>query len=176
MGQIESLHGPLRRFFRISTERHPSLSDNLRLRLSVKDLNHTVGPKRLLPSPLVFGVIPSLGNTDADLPNQEERFREMHEAGKEAATISAERRIRLALHANVPPPAKYQLKEGQKVLAYSEKCKQWIPDLRIVRISEKQIWINDGKEVYKANITQVIPQSDNDTTTRLFKLLKNYRS
>lgn len=172
MGQIESSHGPLRRVFRVLTEKYPNLSDNLRLRLSVKSLNDTAGPKGLVPSLLVFGVIPSLGNTDADLPNQEERFRAMHEARNEAATITAEKRIRLALRTNIPPSAKYQLKEGQRVLVYSEKKLRWIPDLRVVRIVDKQAWINDRKKVYKVSIAQVIPHSKDEDANNLSKLLK----
>lgn len=173
MGKIESSHGPLRRIFRILTENYPRLSDNMRLRLTVKSLKDTAGPKGLVPSLLVFGVIPSLGNTDAEIPGQEERFQAMKEARKEAATIYAGKRIRLALHSNIPPSAKYILKQGQQALAYSEKQKRWIPNLRIVRVSSKLVWVNDGKRIFKLNRTQVIPQPDSiEDNNNLSKLLK----
>lgn len=59
--------------------------------MTVKALNDTAGTKGQVPSLLVFVVISSLGNTDADLPTQKERFRAMHEARDEAATITAEK-------------------------------------------------------------------------------------
>lgn len=126
MGQIESAHGPLR----ILTENHGALSDNLRLRLTVKALNDAAGPKELVPSLLVFGTIPSLGNTGANLMEQEDQFKAKHTARKEAAKIVAEQWIKTAVRMNVPPAAKYKLHTGQKVMAYSEKQKRWVKDLK----------------------------------------------
>lgn len=102
------------------TDNYADLSDALRLRFAVKALNDTAGIKGLVPSLLVFGTIPSLGNTGANWLNQEERFKAMHAARKEAAAIRAEQRIRIALKSNVPPSAKYSLKIGQIVMVFSE--------------------------------------------------------
>lgn len=76
-------------------DKHPSLSDNVKLGLAVKALNDTTGPKRLVTSLLVFGVIPSLRNSKANLTYQEECFTVMHNARAEAAKITAEQHITL---------------------------------------------------------------------------------
>lgn len=152
---------------------HPSLTDNLKLRLAVKALNDTAGLKGLVPSLLVFGKIPYLENTNANLPDQEERFRAMHLARAEAAKITAEQRIKLALRTNVPPSAKYELRSGQSVMAYSENHNKWVDDLKVVRVSGKQVWINTGRRIYKLNKSHIIPQPGDDRRNAVSNLLKH---
>lgn len=171
MGQIEGAHAPLRRVFRMFHKEHPSLSDNLKLRLSVKALNDTAGPEGLVPSLLVFGVIPSLGNTEANLVDQERRFRAMHLAPAEAAKITAEERIRIALRSNVPPSAKYDLQSGQSVMAYSEKKREWISDLKVVKALGKHVWVNTGKRIYMLNKSHVVPKPADDDRSAVTTLL-----
>lgn len=89
MGQIESAHVHLRRIFRLLAETHPNLSDNFKLRLTVKALNDIAGPKGLVPSVLVCGMLPLLVNTEANLVNQEDSFRARHAARNVAAKIVA---------------------------------------------------------------------------------------
>lgn len=113
-----------------------------------------------------------MGNTGADLAEQDERFRSMHTAGSEAAKIIAEQRIRTALRTNVPPSAKYQLRSSQTVMAYSEKQKRWVKDLKIVRVSSNKFFINNGKRIFKLGISHVIPQPSNEETNAVSTLLK----
>lgn len=70
---------------------------------SVKAINDTAGEKRLVSSLLVFGVIPSVGNSNANLRDQADRLKATKDAREETATITAERRIRRAVNSNVPP-------------------------------------------------------------------------
>lgn len=77
MGLVEQAHASLRRIFRLVKQNHPTISNALCLRFSVKSLNDTAGDKGLVPSMIVFGVIPSLGNTHDNLPDQQERFNAM---------------------------------------------------------------------------------------------------
>lgn len=81
----------------------------------------------------------------------------MQDARKKVAAINAEKRICLALEINLPPTATYQLKEGQQALANSEKQKRWTPDLGVVLVLPEQVWVNDGKQLYKLSRAQVIP-------------------
>lgn len=113
-----------------------------------------------------------MGNTDANLPNQEDRFRAMRAARKEAVTIMAEQRIRLALKSNVPPSAKYSLKVGQQVMVFSEKQRKWIRDLLILQLSSKQVWISTGKRVRKVSQTHVVPQVRAEDQSGIAQLLK----
>lgn len=172
MGKIEQAHAPLRRIFRILSEKHPKLSASIRLRYPVKELNDTAGDKGLVPSMLVFGVIPSIYNSGAHLCEQEDRFDAMKRAREEAATITAENRVNRALRANVPPSARYTLKTGQAVMVYSEKQRKWIKDLTIVRTGDKLVWVNDGKIIIKLSRTQVIPQTDDRYQKNITDLLR----
>lgn len=172
MGKIEIAHGPLRRIYCMLSDMYPTLSDNLRLKFAVKSLNDTAGTNDLVSSLLVFGTIPSLGNTETELHDQEEKFIASSAARKEASTIITEKKIRLALRTNIPPSAKYSLCPGQLVMVYSEKKKQWIKDLRIVQLSSKQVWINYNNRIIKVSCTQVIPQPLPDEDTGISNLLR----
>lgn len=172
MGKIESAHGPLRRIYRMLTDKYPDLSDALRLRFSVKALNDTSGPKGLVPSLLVFGTIPSIGSSNANLPDQEQRFKAMRAAREEAATIFAEQRIRIALKSNAPPSSKYMLKPGQEVKVFSEKQKKWVEGIRLVQLSSKQAWVNYRNRIFKVSRAQVIPHKRSDDQSGIAELLR----
>lgn len=70
MGKVEQAHALLRKISKILLQEHPRLSSAMRLRYAVKALNDTAGDKGLVPSMLVFGVTPSLGNTGANIQDQ----------------------------------------------------------------------------------------------------------
>lgn len=101
------------------SDQYPELPDVLRLRFAIKVLNDTAGVNGLVPSLLVFGTIPSLGNAEADIADQEDRFNALSAARKEAAVITAEPQIRLALKSNITQSAKYSLRPGQIVIVFT---------------------------------------------------------
>lgn len=154
------------------TDRYSGLSDNLRLRFAVKALNDTAGTNGLVPSLLVLGTIPSIGNTEAEFADREQRFSAITSARKEAAKIFAEKQIRLALKTNIPPSARYTPQPCQLVMVYSEKKKKWIHGIRIVRLSAKQVWINYDSRIINVSRTQVIPQPTASEGTGISSLLK----
>lgn len=122
--KILAWNSNLRRGFCILTKTYPTLSHNMRLRLTVKALNDTAGSRGLVPSLLVFGTITSLGNTESNLTDQQERIKAMYRAWNEAGSIIAEQRIRTSLQANIPTSEKYQFWSWQTVMACSEKQKR----------------------------------------------------
>lgn len=67
---------------------------------------------------LVFGVMPSLGKANANLPDQHERFQAMKAARQEAKTIIAEKLLARVLNANVPPSASSSLNTGHSVMVF----------------------------------------------------------
>lgn len=172
MGQIESAKCTLRIIYRILSENYPNLSGNIRINFSVKALNDTAGLKGLVPSLLVFGTILSLGSKGVDMTDQGTRFKAMHVARNEATKIIAEQRMRRALQTNTPPSANYQLRSRQNVMAYSEKQKKWVRDMKIVDIISKKVWVNYRKMVFKLNMSHVVPQPSDDDTTSISKLIK----
>jgi hypothetical protein len=54
---------------------YPSVTAELRLALSVKAMNDCVGPEGLVPSLLVFGVMPRLPDLPRQIPSQIGRFK-----------------------------------------------------------------------------------------------------
>jgi hypothetical protein len=54
---------------------HVELPDELCIALSVKAMNDTAGPHGLVPSPLLFGVLPRFPEVDGQLPDQDTRLK-----------------------------------------------------------------------------------------------------
>ena len=123
-----------------------------------KALNDTVRTDGRVPSLLVFGVIPSMGASNARVKGQHERLRSMKQEREGAAAIVATKRIKTALRANTPPSARYSLKEGQMAMAFSEKMKKWIPYMNVVGFRNKIVWLNSGRRVVQINRSHIMPQ------------------
>lgn len=116
--------------------------------------------------------IPSMENTGSNLTEQEDRFNEMLSTRAEAAKIIAEEQIRTALKTNVPPAEKYKLHTGQTVIAYSEQQNKWVKNLKVVPVSSKQVWINNGSRLFNLSISHVILQPSNDEANAVSSLFK----
>lgn len=74
-----------------------TLSPNLILRLSVKGMSDTVDREDLMPSLLVFGVIPSLPVINKPVSSQKEIMAAIILGRAEMSTITVELRITQAL-------------------------------------------------------------------------------
>jgi hypothetical protein len=84
---------------------YPELDSNIVLRLCINAMNDTMGPEGLVPSLLVFGVLPRFPATQTSLPNQKDRMEALSTARSEMETITSESRLAEAMHRNVPPAA-----------------------------------------------------------------------
>ena len=180
LGSGERYHAPLRRiFFKIQND-FPSLSINLILRLATKAMNDTMGPEGLVPSLLVFGVLPRFPITDSKLPEQADRMRALNIARKEMAIITAELRIQRAMKANIPSASDRIIKPGMQLFVYHEKDKRWKSGYVCVRNYGKVILTSDksGKQ-FRYSIEDVIPFQD-DTQLCLLQTMhstfKRFRS
>jgi hypothetical protein len=111
----------LRRIYTNIRMDYPELDPNLVLRLSIKAMNDRMGPECLVPSLLVFGVLPRFPATQTSPPNQNDRMEALSTARSEMETITSELRLAVAMHRNVPPAASLELKVDQPVLVYREK-------------------------------------------------------
>lgn len=58
IGAGERYHAPLRRIYKKSREDAPSIDQDIALKLACKALNDTMKPEGLVPSLLVFGLLP----------------------------------------------------------------------------------------------------------------------
>lgn len=147
MGKIEKAHRPLRRVLRQLKQNHLSLSNALCLRYEIKTLNDSAADKGLVPYLLVFRVMPSIGNRDANLSDQRVCFRSMKTAREETSAITAERRTANALNTNVPPSAGYSFRIGQTVIAFNEKQCKWVPEFKVIKLANKIAWVNNGTRI-----------------------------
>ena len=75
MGTGERYHDPLRRIYQKIRFSEPDIALELTLRLAVKAMNDTMNPEGLVPSLLVFSVLPRFPAFNRTLPNQEQRMR-----------------------------------------------------------------------------------------------------
>ena len=119
LGIGEKLHGPLRRIYNKVVASHPTLPKQFCLRIANKAMNDTIGENGLVPSRLVFGIIPRYPILNTDLPNQKERMEAIKLAQSEMNSIIAERRVLAALTKKIPPAADRQYNWAEELLILS---------------------------------------------------------
>lgn len=157
IGPGERYHMSLRRVFNVLKQEHPSVNDKHLLRLALKGINDTMGPNGLVPSLLVFGVLPSFPSPTRNSPDQVERFEALKKAKAEMESIVAEQRIKKALKSKLPPATKYLIKPGDQVRVYQEIPKRWDGPFTVTKISDKIVSVTDGNVVKEFNITSMLP-------------------
>lgn len=86
--------------------------------LSVKVMNDTAGPNRLVPTLLVFSVLTRIPVTPIDFPVQNERMKAMNLARKKVASVMAKEGLSNALKMNVPVAESGNFLVGSEVLLY----------------------------------------------------------
>lgn len=75
----------------------------------------------------------------------------------EMASITAKLKIQHALRAKLPPAASYSVAPGDDVYVYKEKDKQWKGPFKVVRVFEKQVFVDrNGKEA-QYSLAHVLP-------------------
>lgn len=93
----ERYHAPLRRIFNKIRYGVPGVDFKLGLRLAIMAMSDTMGPNGLIPSYLVFGVLPRYPCLNSDLPDPEARMNIIKLAKAEMSTIVSEIRVKGAL-------------------------------------------------------------------------------
>lgn len=121
LGAGERYHSYLRRIYNKVRASIPSLSKKVSLALAVKASNDTAGPSGLVPSLLVFGVMPRLPIRPAALPSHVDRMRAAVLARKEMIDIVAKQRLETAANRRVPNAADSTFCINDEVLMYREK-------------------------------------------------------
>lgn len=86
----------------------------------------------------------------------------MQVAKAEMEAITSELRLRTALLSKLPSASKYNLREGKQVLVYREKEKpyKWTGPYKIVRIDDKQVFIDRNGEEIQHSRAYVKPYID----------------
>ena len=141
----ERYHAPLRRIYKLLTNNNPNLTKSLALRYALKGINDTANINGLVPSLLVFGVVPSFPLTNRSLPNQRARLQAIVEARLEMGRIISEQRITRALRSKLPPAVINHVKAADDVLVFREKAIRWIGPYKVSRVEDKMVFVSDGK-------------------------------
>lgn len=124
LGIGERYHQPLRTTYRKISIAHPHIPKELRLAISVKAMNDTLGPEGLVPLALLFGEFPQIRAPGIGLlprPNLAERANAAETARAEMSSIMAKMCLHRALAHDPPGAALRTYKPGDNVLVWREK-------------------------------------------------------
>ena len=144
----ERYHSFLRRIFNKIASSHEDLPPSHLLALSIRAMNDTSGTNGLVPTLLVFGVLPRIPILPSKLPDQVKRLQVMMNARKEMNAIVAKSALSRAMKTNVPSAAKKTFKIGDEVLVFREKpiCK-WVGPFKIITIDNKMAHLDYNGEL-----------------------------
>jgi hypothetical protein len=106
-------------------------------------MNDTMGPNGLVPSLLVFEMVPRFPIIDANVPDQERRVLAMKVSREEYQNVVAEMRMKASLLHNVLAVADMQYKEGGLVLAKYEIRDTWDGHFEVVAVDNKILTVRD---------------------------------
>jgi hypothetical protein len=145
LGSGERFHSPLRRIYEKISLEFPTIPEHVRLALSVKAMNDICGPEGLVPSLLVFGVLPRLSGITSALPHQSERMKALQMARKEYEMFVCQRRVQTGLRKQPPPAANYIIRPGDRVYVYREQLSHWTGPHVVTSVDGKDIAIDLGE-------------------------------
>jgi len=142
LGVGERYHAFLRQIHRRVRMEHPSMQPGAALSLSVAAMNSTAGPRGLVPTLLVFRVIPRAPMLPLPLPAQRGRMLAVMTARKEMEAVVAKARVRVAMATPVSAALQRMLDPGDLVLVYREPpVDQWVGPYTIVSVLNKNVWL-----------------------------------
>ena len=146
-------------------------------------MNDTMGPNGLVPSFLVFGVLPRFPFLHTTLPNQIQRMRALQAGRTEMETVVSELRVRQAMLSKIPRCVDTILKPGDLVRVYRETDKKYVGPYPVIRVDGKQVYLFiNGKEV-QHGVHQILPAKEYDRITKgeeqigtLYAMIKQFTS
>lgn len=136
---------------------HPSVEPPHELRLAVKAINDTTGSNGLVPSTLVFSMIPSLPVATRNKITQDERFKALATARNVVVQTISERRLDDDLRKKLPVSTSYIGSPGQSVRVYRKSIRAWDGPFIVTKIDRKIVTVTDGNNTKTFNICQVLP-------------------
>lgn len=142
LGAGERYHAFLRTIYRKVRADHASMPQPAALSIAVAAMNQTAGPRGLVPTLLVFGIVPRMPVAPLSLPAQRERMQAIVRARQEMQAQVARTRVRAALAAPVPAAADRDVNPGDQVLVYREPpVDQWVGPHVVVAQRDKSVWL-----------------------------------
>jgi Reverse transcriptase (RNA-dependent DNA polymerase) len=146
LGAGERYHSPLRRVFNKIRLENPQFQRDDCLAATVQAINSTAGPEGLIPSLLVFGLIPRLPSPSiTPLLTQQQRFKMISSARAEYQLILARLRIRLGLHTRPPEASSAIYQPGDSCYVYRERLQMWTGPHVIASVDGKDVAVHIGE-------------------------------
>lgn len=115
----------------------PDMNLTVLLRLEAKAITNTMGIDGLVPSLLVFRIIPGFPIIATEFPMQNEQIKELAEAKAEYEATVAKQRILTELQYVVPTAADRDYELGDEVLVFREEPKECIGLMAVTSIATK---------------------------------------
>ena len=126
-------------------------------------MNDTLDPEGLVPSLLVFGVLPRLPAVNSTLPEHEDRMKALRTARAEMENVVSKLRVKTALRSNIPQAAQQDILVGDEVLLHRDEQRPWTGPYRVVRVLDNQVWLRVTPQLTQQyNISQVKLYVEND--------------
>ena len=155
LGGGERYHSFLRLIFKQIQADFPHLDDNHALQLAVKAVNDTAGPNGLVPTLLVFGILPRALAVPIDLPQQRERMEALRSACDEMAKVISQRRHTTALKSNTPAATSCDVSIGTEVLVNREApVRKWDGPYPVRDVLGKHVFIDIKGQLVKFRSTR----------------------
>lgn len=156
IGVGERYHSFLRQIYRKVRCEHPNVENQYALTLAVKAMNDSAGPHGLVPTLLVFGVMPRIPIAPADLPEQVARMKAMISARSEMTAVMAKSKLSTVLRSNIPAAALSDITIGSEVLVYREKPEnKWVGPYRVLTIDGKVVHVDANGTSMQLSIDKV---------------------
>ena len=156
LGVGERYHDYLRKIYKKTRDEHPNISLEYSLKLAVKAMNDTAGSNGLVPTLLVFGVMPRIPLRKRHLPGMVDRMKAMDAARSEVSKLIARDRLKKAVKSNVPAAADKVIQVGEQVLVYKEKpINQWIGPFHVRDVNAKTVFVDMNGGTSQLSIDKV---------------------
>lgn len=123
-------------------------------------MNDTKGPSGLVPSYLVFRMLPRYPALNTQLPMQQERMRAVKTARSEMASVTVELWIKQALLSRPPAASSVVYAPGYMVSIYMEVNKKLIGPFSVVRVEYKDVYGDHDGWLAHYNDTQALPEAN----------------
>lgn len=144
-GAGEKYHGPVGRAYTKRDMELPYIGRNIKPALAGNSMNDTYGPEVLIPSLMVFGVVPRMPLGRSALPDQEYRMQAVKVGRAEMEPIASEIRISRALYKKPPIATDKPVAAGMNIFVYREKDGQWVGPVMAKVVEGKAVYVRDRK-------------------------------
>lgn len=150
---------PLRIIFNKIRFDSPGVNFGLALRLAIKTMKDTMEPEGLVPSYLVFEILPRHRCLNTKLPLQAKRMKLLQNARAEMASIVSEMHISEALRSKPPSVASIIHAPGDMVRLYLDNDKKFLGPFLVIKVEDKEIFVDYDGPLEHINCSQVIPEN-----------------